>query len=269
MKKIFYLLVLALMPMCFTACGGDDDSSGAGSNDIVGTWQLIRTEGWEDSSDNSYDITYGDAGPVIIFNLDGTYKSGDKQGNYTYSNGVLTMENVTMKATVSGDILVIESSTKIRYEKSTLRRVGPSSGSSGSEDPNPNPDADVANLIGLWEMIHIKGVTVDDDGNVVNFDQDVNPSTLTKVEELDVCDYVRYRFDQGNAFTCYTYNGSGWVDDNTATWRYSDGILTMEHPNYKDEMKVLSLTKDRLVLYEKVNDSHESYELTATFKRIE
>lgn len=137
-----------------------------------------------------------------------------------------------------------------------------SSGSSGS---------DAANLVGLWEMIHIKGVTDDDDGNIVNFDLDVNPSTLTEVEELDVCDYVRYRFDQGNAFTCYTYNGSDWVYDNTATWRYSDDILTLGYPNYddKEEVKVLSLTKDRLVLYAKEDDSHESYEITATFKRIE
>ncbi len=160
MKKIIYLLVLALMPMCFTACGGDDDSNSGSTNDSKG-------------------------------------------------------------------------------------------------------------IVGLWEMIHIKGVTDDDEGNLVEYDLEVNPSTLTKVEELDVCDYVRYRFDQGNAFTCYTYNGSGWVDDNTATWRYSDDILTLEHSNYKDEMRVLSLTEDRLVLYEKVNDSHESYELTATFKRVE
>ena len=32
MKKYFYLLVLAFLPMCFTACGGDDNSS---SNDPV------------------------------------------------------------------------------------------------------------------------------------------------------------------------------------------------------------------------------------------
>jgi len=270
MKKIFYLLVLALMPMCFTACGGDDDSgsSGPGSNDIVGTWQLIRSEGWEGSSDNSYDETYGDTGPIIIFNADGTYASGDKQGNYTYGNGVLTMGNATMKATVSGDILVIESSTKTRYEKSTLRRVRSSSGSSGTDDPNPKPDANVANLVGLWEMIHIKGWSVLDDGTKKDFDMDVNPSTLKKVEELDVCDYVRYRFTADYKFTCYGYANGNWVEDNATTYKYNGETLTLENYNPKlvETLTVVSLTEDRLVLYD---PGEGDYELTVTMKRVE
>ena len=273
MKQFLYLLVLALMPMCFTACGGDDDSgsSGPGSNDIVGTWQLIRSEGWEGSSDNSYDETYGDTGPIITFNADGTYTSGGKQGNYTYGNGVLTIGDVTMKATVSGNLLVIESSTKTRYEKSTLRRVGSSSGSSDSDDPNPGTN--VANLVGLWEMIHIKGVTDDDEGNLVEYDLDVTPFSLDQLEELDICDYCRYQFTADKQFTLYDYkddkfSGEKWIENHSTTYDYNGKTLTFNYSDHKETVTVLSLTKDRLVLYEKVNDSHEYYENTTTFKLI-
>ena len=39
MKKYFYLLILALMPLCFTSCGSDDnDASGSRDSQVVGTW---------------------------------------------------------------------------------------------------------------------------------------------------------------------------------------------------------------------------------------
>lgn len=46
MKKILYLLLLALMPMCFTACGGDDDSKGNGLNGAIeGNWR-VKSVAW-------------------------------------------------------------------------------------------------------------------------------------------------------------------------------------------------------------------------------
>lgn len=42
MKKYFYFLVLAFMPMCFIACGGDDGDSGSKGIDatIEGNWRV-------------------------------------------------------------------------------------------------------------------------------------------------------------------------------------------------------------------------------------
>lgn len=41
MKKYFYLLILAMVPMCFTACGGDDDVDNSGiDSSIEGTWRI-------------------------------------------------------------------------------------------------------------------------------------------------------------------------------------------------------------------------------------
>lgn len=42
MKKILYLMILALVPMAFAACGSDDDGGGSGveghDSRLVGTW---------------------------------------------------------------------------------------------------------------------------------------------------------------------------------------------------------------------------------------
>lgn len=39
-KKFFYLMILALMPIMFTACSDDDDGIGSGSipEELLGTW---------------------------------------------------------------------------------------------------------------------------------------------------------------------------------------------------------------------------------------
>lgn len=39
MKKFFYLMILALVPMCFVACGSDDDDSGINAI-IEGNWRV-------------------------------------------------------------------------------------------------------------------------------------------------------------------------------------------------------------------------------------
>lgn len=40
MKKFFYLMLLAMMPMCFAACGSDDADSGGIDASIEGTWRI-------------------------------------------------------------------------------------------------------------------------------------------------------------------------------------------------------------------------------------
>lgn len=48
MKKIFYLMLLAIMPVCFISCSNEDD----GINQLVGTWQYSY-------EDYSFKITIG------------------------------------------------------------------------------------------------------------------------------------------------------------------------------------------------------------------
>jgi len=67
MKKILYFLLLALMPMCFTACGGDDDSKGNGLNGAIeGNWR-VKSVAW------SYYTKGGSIEPA-----DEVKKTGDK-----------------------------------------------------------------------------------------------------------------------------------------------------------------------------------------------
>lgn len=41
MKKYFYLMLLVMIPMCFAACGSDDDADGGGIDaSIEGTWHI-------------------------------------------------------------------------------------------------------------------------------------------------------------------------------------------------------------------------------------
>lgn len=46
MKKLFYLFAMALLTAtAFTSCSDDDDKGS--SNDLIGKWQSVSSEGWE------------------------------------------------------------------------------------------------------------------------------------------------------------------------------------------------------------------------------
>jgi len=87
MKKFFYFMVLALVPLCFTACGSDDDNS---NPSIVGSWALYgeksgSVERLTFSSDGSCKF-YSDYGP----DEPGIYN--EKHGTYIISNSILTID---------------------------------------------------------------------------------------------------------------------------------------------------------------------------------
>lgn len=86
MKKIYGILMLAMLAMCsvaFVSCG-DDDESVAG-NSLVGTWR------WSDGEDVE----------EVVFNANGTYawyeysvgepRDLDESGTYTVEEDVVTM----------------------------------------------------------------------------------------------------------------------------------------------------------------------------------
>ena len=59
MKKFFYLVLLAIVPMCFISCGGDDDTnsnSGNISSSLEGIWYL-KSEKWYDCKDGKADMS--------------------------------------------------------------------------------------------------------------------------------------------------------------------------------------------------------------------
>lgn len=52
MKKFFYFMFLAIMPMCFAACGSDNDepTGVAGKETLYGTWQQIHGVAFENGA---------------------------------------------------------------------------------------------------------------------------------------------------------------------------------------------------------------------------
>ncbi|MBR1546660.1 MAG: hypothetical protein IJ633_07715 [Prevotella sp.] len=88
MKKYFYLLMLALMPMCFTACGGDDEASGVASvTTLYGTWQATHGVAMEDGSLHHDKDISADEAEYLHFGKDGfCIVIGGDHGHF-YSDG--------------------------------------------------------------------------------------------------------------------------------------------------------------------------------------
>ena len=74
MKKLFYLMVLAVMPMFFTACSDDDDeSTGVGSvESLYGTWQQTSGYAFEDGAKHHEKSVSADEAEYLKFDADGT-----------------------------------------------------------------------------------------------------------------------------------------------------------------------------------------------------
>ena len=99
MKKIMFLMVMALMPMVFSSCGSDDDDNGAQVNKIVGVWE--ETDFWD--SDDKCFRDWWNIGYVHVFKSDGTYAryhnsthydrgESDKQGTYSFDGTYLVID---------------------------------------------------------------------------------------------------------------------------------------------------------------------------------
>ena len=103
MKKIMFLMVMALMPMVFTSCGSDDDDNGAQVNKIVGVW--IEKQTWEEENNSFYewgDYYYRKFGAIYIFASDGKYTKymnqyykdlgqAEEEGTYTFDGTYLVV----------------------------------------------------------------------------------------------------------------------------------------------------------------------------------
>ena len=98
MKKLMFLMVLAIMPMVLTSCGSDDDDNEQAGR-IVGVWK--ETYYWHDST-HSFDGWQG-MGYVHAFKSDGThivysdtksYETGKirKQGTYSFDGTYLVVD---------------------------------------------------------------------------------------------------------------------------------------------------------------------------------
>lgn len=88
-------MIVALVPMCFTACGGDDDADAtgvAGVETLYGVWQQTHRVAWEDGAwHHDNDVSTEDA-EYLYFKNDGRcsvhggiYGVFGRNSNGTYS----------------------------------------------------------------------------------------------------------------------------------------------------------------------------------------
>jgi len=103
MKKFFYLFLLALMPICFVACGSDDDepTGVAGIETLYGTWQQTHGVAFEDGEFHHDNEVSADEAEYLRFDKSGScyVVSGDR--GIFYNNGTFSFtfneENKTLK----------------------------------------------------------------------------------------------------------------------------------------------------------------------------
>jgi hypothetical protein len=90
------LCAVAMATAMFTSCldGGDGDEKGDESL-LIGTWALIRDEGWEiyNGEKDTWDNEYPDGDDEITFMENGKVYGNGVVGSWTYSKGVIIVED--------------------------------------------------------------------------------------------------------------------------------------------------------------------------------
>ena len=145
--------------------------------------------------------------------------------------------------------------------------VGFASCSKDDED-NSGKEVTVANLKGTWELYHVKGTALDDNGKRVSFDRDITAAKedLIWLDEFEFIDYVRYEFSQNNDFTCYVNYGSGFSEAFHAKYSISGRKIIIDENGYQEQVNVELLTNTQFVIH--ATDAEEGCDVHATFKRI-
>ena len=94
MRKNLYLILLAVLPMCFAACGSDDDEGGEKgltASNLIGDWIVVE-------SDDGTGRETGDVGQIWSFNSDGTFYHS-KWKNEIYSTWEISGEKLVFQRT--------------------------------------------------------------------------------------------------------------------------------------------------------------------------
>ena len=102
MKKHLYLFLLALLPICFVACGSDDDEATgvAGVETLYGTWQQTHGVAFEDGAFHHDNDVSANEAEYLHFDKNGScYVISGHRGIF-YKNGTFSFtfdeENKTL-----------------------------------------------------------------------------------------------------------------------------------------------------------------------------
>lgn len=133
-KNLFGLtaiLMVALISLCLTSCGSDDDDDVPETSSLIGTWKCVNSyDEWDGGHIDDYMV-----GEFLVVNADNTFTSTSSSigsGTYTISGNKMTAKVGTSKtftATISlkGNTLVLNGNTndgikfKYTFEKVTSK----------------------------------------------------------------------------------------------------------------------------------------------------
>ena len=112
MKKYFYLLVLAMVTMCFAACGsdGEEPSGVAGLETLYGTWQQTHGVAFEDGGFHHDNDVSADEAEYLRLDKSGTCDIIGGDRGVFYSNGTysFTFNEESKKLVIGSRSLVVD-----------------------------------------------------------------------------------------------------------------------------------------------------------------
>lgn len=124
MRKINFLWlvgILMLLPISFVSCSDDDEETVGDSAELLGTWQLIRVDGWElcdeHGKDDLTEIVSEDEALFYDFEENGTYKEYWFDGGGWSNSGTYVFDKEAKTLTVKENGYAGE---KYEYEVVTL-----------------------------------------------------------------------------------------------------------------------------------------------------
>jgi hypothetical protein len=111
-KKYFYLLMLAMIPICFVACGSDDDEPTGveGVETLYGTWQQTHGVAFEDGAFHHDNDVGADEAEYLRFDKSGTCAVIGGDRGVFYSNGTysFTLNEESKGLRIGSQSLVVE-----------------------------------------------------------------------------------------------------------------------------------------------------------------
>lgn len=97
MKKVLWKLMACVAVVCFSlslnSCGDDDDVT-VSKDALIGTWSIIKDEGFikSDGEEESWNETYAEGEELVVFTENTVKLIGQDTGSYSYKGNKITMD---------------------------------------------------------------------------------------------------------------------------------------------------------------------------------
>lgn len=92
-ENVFMIVVVILLSFTMFSYGDDDETVG-NPDDLIGTWSIIKDEGYEkyDGKNHPWDETYVEGKETLVFKADHTFGGVSDPGTWSYKESKLTLD---------------------------------------------------------------------------------------------------------------------------------------------------------------------------------